>query len=100
MPRLNPGDSFPRLTLSTTDGQLTTVPDAFARDFGVVLFYPGAWCPYCSPQLGPSTSRPSPVGCGAITPAVAAYTGAFVNPDPVYPQSTGFGPVDRHGQAR
>jgi hypothetical protein len=59
MPRLNPGDSFPKLTLSTTDGQLTTVPDAFARDFGVVLFYPGAWCPYCSPQPGPSTSRPS-----------------------------------------
>ena len=42
MPRLNPGDPFPKLTLSTTDGQLTTVPDAFARDFGVVLFCPGA----------------------------------------------------------
>jgi hypothetical protein len=78
MPRLNPGDPFPKLTLSTTDGQLTTVPDAFACDCGVILFYPGAWCPYCSPQLGPSTSRPSPVGCGAITPAVA-HTGAFAN---------------------
>jgi hypothetical protein len=42
MPRLNPGDPFPKLTLSTTDGQVTTVPDAFACDFGVVLFYPGA----------------------------------------------------------
>jgi len=41
MPRLNPGDPFPKLTLSTTDGQLTTDPDAFACDFGVVLFYPG-----------------------------------------------------------
>ena len=60
MPRLNPGDPFPELTLSITDGQLTIVPDAFACDFGVVLFYPGAWCLYCSPQLGPSTSRPSP----------------------------------------
>jgi peroxiredoxin len=42
MPRLSPGDPFPKLTLSTADGQLTTVPDAFAGDFGVVLFYPGA----------------------------------------------------------
>jgi peroxiredoxin len=58
MPRLNPGDSFPKLTLSTTDGQLTTVPDAFARDFGVVLFYPGAWCPYCSPQPGQARAGP------------------------------------------
>jgi peroxiredoxin len=41
-----------KLTLSTTDGQMTTVPDAFAGDFGVVLFYRGAWCPYCSAQLG------------------------------------------------
>jgi peroxiredoxin len=42
MPRLNPGDPFPKLTLGTTDGQLTTVSDAFACDVGVVLFYPGA----------------------------------------------------------
>jgi hypothetical protein len=33
MPRLNPGDPFPKLTLSTTDGQPTTVPDAFACDW-------------------------------------------------------------------
>jgi len=31
-----------------------------------------------------------PVGFGADAPAVAALTGAFVNPDPVYLQSTGF----------
>ncbi len=31
-----------------------------------------------------------PVGYGADAPAVAALTGAFVNPDPVYLQSTGF----------
>jgi hypothetical protein len=31
MPRLNPVDPFPKLTLSTTDGQLTTAPDAFAE---------------------------------------------------------------------
>ncbi len=31
-----------------------------------------------------------PVGYGADAPAVAALTGAFVNPGPVYLQSTGF----------
>ena len=51
MPLLNPGDPFPRLTISTTDGQVLTIPDAFAGDFGVVLFYRGAWCPYCNAQL-------------------------------------------------
>ena len=31
-----------------------------------------------------------PVGYGAVAPAIASLTGAFVNPDPVYLQSTGF----------
>jgi hypothetical protein len=40
MPLLNPGDPFPGLTIST-DGQALTIPDAFAGDLGVVLFYRG-----------------------------------------------------------
>ena len=51
MSLLNPGDPFPRLTISTTDDQTLTIPDAFAGDFAVVLFYRGAWCPYCNAQL-------------------------------------------------
>ena len=121
MPLLNPGDPFPRLTISTTDGQTLTIPDAFAGDFGVVLFYRGAWCPYCNAQLraferagetlaaaGVKVAALSvddkettaalvdkhkltfPVGYGAAAPAIASLTGAFVNPDPVYLQSTGF----------
>jgi peroxiredoxin len=121
MPVLNPGDLFPPLTIDTTDGQSVTVPDAFAGDFTVVLFYRGAWCPYCNAQLR-AFERASqtladngvrvialsvddketttelvakhkltfPVGYGADARAVAAATGAFVNPDPVYLQSTGF----------
>ena len=27
------------------------VPETFAGQFGVVLFYRGAWCPYCNGQL-------------------------------------------------
>jgi peroxiredoxin len=121
MPLLNPGDPFPRLTISTTDDQTLTIPDAFTGDFGVVLLYRGSWCPYCNAQLR-AFDRASqtlaetgirvaalsvddkettaalvakhrltfPVGYGADAPAVAAVTGAFVNPDPVYLQSTGF----------
>jgi peroxiredoxin len=121
MPLLNPGDPFPRLTINTADGQGLTLPDAFAGDFGVVLFYRGSWCPYCNAQLrafqragqtladnGIRVAALSvddkkttaalaakheltfPVGYGADAAAVAALTGAFVNPDPVYLQSTGF----------
>jgi peroxiredoxin len=51
MSLLNPGDSFPRLTVSTPGGQTVTVPDTFAGGFGVVLLYRGSWCPYCNAQL-------------------------------------------------
>jgi len=121
MPLLNPGDSFPRLTISTTNGQTLTLPDAFAGEFGVVLFYRGSWCPYCNAQLraferagealagaGVKVAALSvddnettaalvnkhkltfPVGYGAVAPEIASLTGAFINPDPVYLQSTGF----------
>jgi peroxiredoxin len=121
MSPLNPGDPFPQLTIGTIDGQTLTLPDAFAGDFAVVLFYRGAWCPYCTAQLR-AFERASqtledtgirvaalsvddkettaalaekhkltfPVGYRADAKAVAALTGAFVNPDPVYLQSTGF----------
>jgi peroxiredoxin len=121
MPLLNPGDPFPPLTITTTDGQTLTLPDAFAGDFAVVLFYRGSWCPYCNAQLraferagqtladnGIRVAALSvddqettaalvekhkltfPVGYGADARAVAGLTGAFVNPDRVYLQSTGF----------
>jgi peroxiredoxin len=121
MPLLNPGDLFPRLTISTTDDQTLTILDAFAGDFAAVLFYRGAWCPYCNAQLraferaaetlaaaGVKVAALSvddkettaalvakhrltfPVGYGAVASDVASLTGAFVNPDPVYLQSTGF----------
>ena len=38
MPLLNPGDPFPKLTITTTDDQALTLPGAFAGDFAVVLF--------------------------------------------------------------
>ncbi len=51
MSLLYPGDTFPELTFTVTGGKTVTVPETFAGQFGVVLFYRGAWCPYCNAQL-------------------------------------------------
>src|SRR5277367_4394156 len=51
MPLLSPGDSFPALPLTPPGGPALTLPDAFGGQFGVVLFFRGAWCPYCNAQL-------------------------------------------------
>ena len=121
MPLLKPGDPFPQLTMNVLGSEALTVPDGFAGDFATVLFYRGAWCPYCNAQLsafqragraladvGGRVAALSvdgeaataelvakrgltfPVGYGADAAVVAALTGAFVNPDPAYLQSTGF----------
>jgi peroxiredoxin len=121
MTLLNTGDSFPELTVTVPGSDTLTLPDALSGGFGVVLFYRGAWCPYCNAQLrafhratdaltevGAKVIALSvddeittaeliakhgltlPVGYGADARAVAAATGAFVNPDPVFLQSTGF----------
>jgi peroxiredoxin len=121
MPLLSPGDSFPALTLTPPGAPSLTLPDAFAGDFAVVLFFRGNWCPYCNAQLRafqrasdslaetgikvaalsvddePTTAEliakhglAFPVGHSADATAIADLTGAFVNPDPVFLQSTGF----------
>jgi hypothetical protein len=84
----NPGDPFPRLTMNVLGGEVLTVPDAFAGDFATLLFYRGAWYPHCNAQLGAFQRAGQGLADAGIR--VAAVTGAFVNPDPVYLQSTGF----------
>lgn len=121
MPLLRPGDPFPTLELTQPGGQTLTLPDAFAGSFGVVLFYRGAWCPYCNAQLRAFQEAAErlaesdtkvvalatddeattaelitqlgltfPVGHSADAAAVSAATGAFVNPEPAYLETTGF----------
>ena len=121
MSLLNPGDTFPPLTINLPGGQALTIPGEVAGEFAVVLFYRGSWCPYCNAQLrafqraGDALAEAGvrvvalsvdseadtveviakhgltfPVGYGADAAAVSELTGAFVNPDPVYLQSTGF----------
>jgi peroxiredoxin len=118
---LHPGDRFPTLTVSLGDGGTLVLPDDLAGSFGVVLFFRGAWCPYCDAQLrafqraseslagvgakvvalsvdNEATTRELiakhdltfPVGFSADAGRVAAATGAFVNDEPTYLQSTGF----------
>ncbi|MEV4565425.1 peroxiredoxin family protein [Nonomuraea sp. NPDC049419] len=121
MSLLNPGDTFPNLTVTLPGSQTLDLPGAFAGHFGVVLFYRGAWCPYCNAQLrafersldkladldtkvvavsvdDEATTKETigkhglrfPVGHSADARAYAEATGAFVNEDPLYLQSTGF----------
>lgn len=51
MALLHPGDMFPALTVAQAGGGSLRLPDALDGRFGVVLFYRGAWCPYCNAQL-------------------------------------------------
>jgi len=51
MTLLHPGEKFPQVAVTPTDGAALKLPDALAGHFGVVLFYRGAWCPYCNTQL-------------------------------------------------
>jgi peroxiredoxin len=118
---LHPGDQFPALTVARTGGGTLRLPDDLTGHFGVILFYRGAWCPYCNAQLsafqrsldriadiGASVAALSvddeattqgliakhglrfPVGHSADAHTIAAATGAFVNDNPAYLQSTGF----------
>src|SRR5277367_60952 len=121
MTLLHPGDPFPTLAVALPGDDALSLPDALAGGFGVVLFYRGAWCPYCNAQLrtfqraadsltqvGAKVVALSvddaattaelvakhgltfPVGHSADAQAVAEATGAFVNPEPMFLQSTGF----------
>jgi hypothetical protein len=118
---LHPGDKFPALTVALAAGGFLQLPDALDGHFGVVLFYRGAWCPYCNAQLRAFqrakddltevrpgrrvqlTARRHPPGarlaqarraCRIMSftdrSALAAATGAMINDDPVFLQSTGF----------
>ena len=121
MALLSPGDMFPALSVTLSDGSTFQLPGDLAGHYAVVLFYRGSWCPYCNAQLrtfqrahdslgsvdakvvalsvdDEATTQALiarhglqfPVGHSADAHAIAALTGAFINPDPVYLQSTGF----------
>jgi peroxiredoxin len=121
MTLLQPGDRFPTLSVALPAGVTLSLPDALAGGFGVVLFYRGAWCPYCNAQLrafqraldslaevGAKVVALSvddeaataelvarhgltfPIGHSADPNATSVATGAFVDPERGFLQSTGF----------
>jgi peroxiredoxin len=49
--RLQNGDCFPRLSIQTVGGGRMVLPRDVEGSYSVVLFYRGAWCPYCRAQL-------------------------------------------------
>lgn len=51
MPFLENGSKFPALSVSKVGGGNLELPDDLAGSYGVVLFYRGAWCPFCNTQL-------------------------------------------------
>lgn len=48
---LGVGDEAPDASLLTADGQTTSLSAALGGTVGVVVFYRGAWCPYCNITL-------------------------------------------------
>ena len=51
MALLHLGDKFPDLTLTVPGGGILQIPGSLGGHFSVVLFFRGAWCPYCNAQL-------------------------------------------------
>ena len=49
--QLQNGDRFPDLWIQTVGGDEILVPDDLEGFYSVILFYRGAWCPYCRAQL-------------------------------------------------
>lgn len=121
MTLLKPGEPFPALTVTPADAPALRLPEELEGRYAVVLFFRGAWCPYCNAQLrafarahdklleidtsvvalsidDEATTRELiakhdirfPVGHSADAAAVSEATGAFVNDEPKYLQSTGF----------
>jgi peroxiredoxin len=52
MSRLQNGQLFPSLDIRAVGGGIIKIPQSLRGSYGVVLFYRGAWCPYCQAQLG------------------------------------------------
>jgi peroxiredoxin len=49
--RLQNGDRFPDLSIRTIGGGEMVLPRDVEGFYSVILFYRGAWCPYCKAQL-------------------------------------------------
>ena len=71
MPLLHPGDTFPELSLTVPGGQTVQVPEAFAGQFGVMLFYRGRGAPTATPSCAPSSARHRPANASTQVAALS-----------------------------
>ena len=94
---LQVGDEVPSMQLLRPDGSTTTLRDLLNRDYLVLNFYRGGWCPYCNlelrayDQLGEAFGQlgAEVIGISAELPHLAAATSAqnqlslnvFTDPD-------------------
>lgn len=46
------GSSVPEIQLTTIDGAIFDLNQAFSNRPTILIFYRGGWCPYCDTQLG------------------------------------------------
>lgn len=48
---LNVGDKIPLFELPSVNGEKKSIKDIFKKDYLVINFYRGGWCPFCSMEL-------------------------------------------------
>jgi peroxiredoxin len=70
-PAAAPGDRMPDGNLLDVAGQPTTLAETLASRPGVVVFYRGAWCPYCNIALRAYQAQLVPVLAERGVPLVA-----------------------------
>jgi len=85
MPLLHNGDAFPPLSIAKVGGGTLKLPDDLKKVAAMSVDDEGT-----TAVLVEKHRIHFPVGFGAAADAVAAATGAYVNAEPRYLQSTGF----------
>lgn len=73
---LQQGDAAPNFTLENPLGDPVTLYEELAEGPAVLIFYRGAWCPFCNIQLR---------GCQKLLPEIERYGGRLIAISPQSP---------------
>lgn len=76
---LKVGDSAPNFTLADPLGKSVNLYEELAQGPVVLIFYRGAWCPYCNIQLR---------GCQQLLPEIEKYGGRLIAVSPQSPDNS------------
>ena len=70
---LNNGDLFPAISVNAVTVGTVSIPEYLGGQYGVVLLYRGAWCPYCNAQLSAfARAHETLAGLGVRVVAISA----------------------------